>query len=400
MSTLYPGAIDSPTDPSGSETLAAGGHSALHGFANDAIVAIETLLGAHGANVATPSSVTTAVGVETTRAENAEALLAPIASPTFTGPVVLGQTETTGNNTTRAASTAFVQNASGLLIPKSLVTTKGDLIGTSGASTPVRVGVGSDGQVLTADSTQTPGLKWATPAAGGVSSFNARTGPVVPVSGDYTVGEITNAQTELTLAAVQTSNFSCSSNNFYPIDSTSGPITTNLVGAPPDGTIVGFKLVKSATPVNIVTINAAGSDVLNVSGTTTATIKLTSEAQEWVYRAANATWYAKSSTPVGQLDLRYGYSGSVQTLTPSVSGAGTLTQYWIGPLKTYVLALNAWDDVGQTLTFTTAFTLDTPGWMATPGIPSGFTVIPSKTTFILPTTAAAAITGVYVIQGV
>jgi hypothetical protein len=45
-----------------------------------------------------------------------------------------------------------------------LVTTKGDLVTYS--TTPVRQGVGSDGQVLTADSTQANGIKWA---AGGSS---------------------------------------------------------------------------------------------------------------------------------------------------------------------------------------------------------------------------------------
>lgn len=50
------------------------------------------------------------------------------------------------------------------------MTTKGDV--TSFSTLPVRVGIGSDGQVLTADSASTPGLKWATiPSAPDSSEF-------------------------------------------------------------------------------------------------------------------------------------------------------------------------------------------------------------------------------------
>ena len=47
-------------------------------------------------------------------------------------------------------------------IPKSTVTTKGDLIAATASATVTRVGVGNNGQYLQADSTQAAGLKWAT----------------------------------------------------------------------------------------------------------------------------------------------------------------------------------------------------------------------------------------------
>jgi hypothetical protein len=48
------------------------------------------------------------------------------------------------------------------------LTTKGDLLGRT-SSAASRLGVGSNNQVLTADSAEATGLKWATPAAGGMT---------------------------------------------------------------------------------------------------------------------------------------------------------------------------------------------------------------------------------------
>lgn len=58
-------------------------------------------------------------------------------------------------------------------VAKSAMTTKGDILAASAASTPTRVGVGSNGQVLIADSTQTAGVKWGVPTAGNADTIDS-----------------------------------------------------------------------------------------------------------------------------------------------------------------------------------------------------------------------------------
>jgi hypothetical protein len=51
-------------------------------------------------------------------------------------------------------------------IQNAIVDAKGDLIAATANDTPARLAVGTNGQVLTADSTASTGIKWATPASG------------------------------------------------------------------------------------------------------------------------------------------------------------------------------------------------------------------------------------------
>jgi hypothetical protein len=54
-------------------------------------------------------------------------------------------------------------------IQPTIVDAKGDLIAATAADTPARLAVGANDTVLTADSAEATGLKWAAPAGGGAN---------------------------------------------------------------------------------------------------------------------------------------------------------------------------------------------------------------------------------------
>lgn len=81
----------------------------------------------------------------------------------------------------------------------SIINAKGDLIAGTANSTVGVVPVGTDGQVLTADSTNSSGMKWAAAPTGtggggvaGVSSVNGRTGAVTLAKGDVALSNVDN----------------------------------------------------------------------------------------------------------------------------------------------------------------------------------------------------------------
>jgi hypothetical protein len=87
---------------------------------------------------------------------------------TFT--IVRGRAGTTAITHASGAAVRHVLTSDDLIyfngaVQPSTLTTKGDTYVATAASTVTRLGVGTDGQVLTADSTQTKGMKWATPSS-------------------------------------------------------------------------------------------------------------------------------------------------------------------------------------------------------------------------------------------
>ena len=60
-------------------------------------------------------------------------------------------------------------------IQNAIVDAKGDLISATAADTPARLAVGTNGQVLTADSAESTGLKWTTLSSGGFTELASGT---------------------------------------------------------------------------------------------------------------------------------------------------------------------------------------------------------------------------------
>ncbi|MCX5715212.1 MAG: hypothetical protein NT033_10565, partial [Candidatus Omnitrophica bacterium] len=117
-------------------------------------------------------------------------------------------------------------------IPRSIGTTKGDMIVYTADSTPARLGVGSNNFVLTADSTQPEGVKWAA-AVTPVTSVFGRTGAVLAQDNDYTWAQIDKSASKLTDIVNRSTTDLPEGNNLYYTQSRfdtafSGKTTTDL----------------------------------------------------------------------------------------------------------------------------------------------------------------------------
>ena len=86
---------------------------------------------------------------------------------------------TTGQVLSKASNTdmdfTWVAQDDSNAIQNAIVDAKGDLIAATAADTPARLAVGTNGQVLTADSTAATGLKWATTSPSALTLITTNT---------------------------------------------------------------------------------------------------------------------------------------------------------------------------------------------------------------------------------
>jgi hypothetical protein len=136
-----------------------------------------------------------------------------VSSDTFT--IVRGQAGTSAISHTGGATVKHVLTSADLnfytagvatadaAVPSTVVTAKADLLVGASSGVVDNLAVGTNNQVLTADSTQTLGVKWATPASGDVTLTGTQTLTNKTLT-DPVVTESVNAQTGTTYTAVLT----------------------------------------------------------------------------------------------------------------------------------------------------------------------------------------------------
>lgn len=101
---------------------------------------------------------------------------------------------------------------------------------------------------------------------------------------------INDKQSGMTIAAVQTGNYTAAVNQIIPVSTANSSVTVSFPEAPPDGTRIGVKQV-ARTPPNVVTLQLSGSDTFNTtSGPTTVTLYGLNQGAEFQYSASSGVW--------------------------------------------------------------------------------------------------------------
>lgn len=175
-----------------------------------------------------------------------------------TGDVVLVEGDVSGLVADLAAKTA-----------KATLTTKGDLYVASAASTPARLGVGTNGQVLTADSSQTTGTKWSDPAPTGVASVTAgdATVTVAGTSADPTVAVNAIPESKVTGLVTDLAGKAATVHVHAGADITSGTVAIGRIPTGTTGSTVPFgndaRFTDARTPTaHHTTHNTGGTDAI------------------------------------------------------------------------------------------------------------------------------------------
>lgn len=174
-------------------------------------------------------------------------------------------------------------------------TAKGDILASSGAYVPLRLGVGTNGYVLTADSAESLGVKWAAAGIGTTPDATTLTKGVVQLAGDLdgtaaapTVPALANKQNTLHPYSLKTASYTLTDADYAIVFNTaSASMTATLPSAVGRaGRRFLIKKIGAATATaNQLTIDPAGTET--VDGFTTEVISMSGGFRELISDGAN-----------------------------------------------------------------------------------------------------------------
>ncbi len=252
-----------------------------------------------------------AIVAETARAETAEALLAPKASPALTGTPT-APTAPALTDDTQLATTAYADSAVAVETARAKAAEKAEREAAEAAS--------SQGLVPT---------------------------------------------------VVKNAAYEAKPGDYIPIDISAGAVAITLPNAPVDKTRVGVKIVKGpATPgEHTLTIHCAGADVFNIAGgSTTLTLSARFQSVLLQYQHSTGIWYVQTTdTPLNE-----GLGAALLGSDGTVGGPGGLPTERLNPLGEVEGAVTPnWEEgnaVTATLKGATTFERPShlpsiPGWM-------------------------------------